>query len=402
MTDNEKVNIDKIYISTPRLMGIPPNETKLQKEKAWKKKLRDEGKIELVVCCNNTRDFILGAIKLEITTKELNILATTLHQHPLDRFEGNKYMNKEGNGVDINSLVSEIFEISTFFKTQGVQSYFTNEFYKRVQIENAHSEWIITLEKFNRKWQEQISNQFKANTKEMQNFVDEIKNNIAKGNVELAIKLMKERDKDIENELIIHSLKYDDILKSERIGRLSSEEISREKTKIYWALLGLVDKIDLKISSQFNCKLSPDLEDALALAEVQSRREGKSITSTRHFFAALRKLKPNSLKDIILEIESRNGLPESVSGEVLQLPRSLSKNRTLSSCLTDSISNLSKVAPENYPIEVEDIFIDLAKYGTGASVKTLRDQGIDKRVIENFVDKYKIEIKRRGDVDGKR
>lgn len=389
----EKVDIHKIHISTPRLMGIPPNEIELKKEKEFKEKLRNEGKTELVVCCNNTRDFILGAIKLGIITKELNILIETLHGHPLDRFQENKYMNKEGSKIDLNSLVEEIFEISTFFKTKEVQLYFINEFYKLVQTQNTHSEWIITLERFNRKWQEQILT--KKNTKEMEGFVDEIKNNIANGNVELAIELMKEYGKNAEKEIVIQSFKYNDILKHERIGLLSREEISREKTRICWALLELVDKIDLKISPQSNFKLSRELEDALALAEVQSRREGKSTTSTRHFFAALRKLKPDSLKDIILEIENRNGLPEPVSREVSQLPRSLSKNRALSPCLTNSISNLSNIASENDPIKVEDIFIDVAKHGTGTSVVTLREQGIDEIVIEDLVSRYEIKIKRR-------
>jgi Effector-associated domain 11 len=226
-------------------------------------------------------------------------------------------------------------------------------------------------------------------------FVEEIKNRIAKGDVESAINLMQEHGKDLDNELTIHSFKYDDILKQERIGLLSREEISREKTKICWALLELADRIDIKISPQFDYKLAPELEDVLALAESQSRRDGETVTSTRYFFAALRKLRPESLREIIIEIESQGGFPKSISDEVLEIPRTLSKSRTLSGCLTESVTNLNEIATETNPIEVEDMFIDVAKFGEGKSVRKLREHGIDEKIIEGYVDKYGIEIKRR-------
>lgn len=150
MTDDKTVNINEIYISTPRLMGIPPSEIKLKKEKEFKEKLRTKGKTEFTVCCSKTRDFILGAIELGITYKELNILKETLDGHSLDRFEDNKHIDKEEREIDLDSLIREIFEIATFFKTEEVQLYFINEFYKLVQVQNTHS---ITLERFNKKWQ---------------------------------------------------------------------------------------------------------------------------------------------------------------------------------------------------------------------------------------------------------
>ncbi|MEN0048403.1 MAG: hypothetical protein AAF806_15175 [Bacteroidota bacterium] len=225
--------------------------------------------------------------------------------------------------------------------------------------------------------------------------VEEIKNRIAKGNVHSAIELLKEHGKDIDNELAIHSFKFEDVLKSERIGLLSRDEISREKTKICWALLELADKIDMQISPQFDFILAPELEDALALAEIQSRRDGKEVTSTRYFFAALRKLKPEKLRAMLIEIENQDGLPKPISDEVVTIPRTLSRSRTLSHCLTDSVTELNEVATDTDPIEVEDMFVDVAKYGKGKSVRRLRKHGIDEGVIDDYVDKYEIEIKRR-------
>lgn len=225
--------------------------------------------------------------------------------------------------------------------------------------------------------------------------VEEIKNRIAKGNVFSAIDLLKEYGKDIENELTIHSFKFGNVLKSERIGLLSNDEINREKTKICWALLELADTIDIQVSPQFSYNLAPELENALALAESQSRRDGKSVTSTRYFFAALRKLRPESLQEIIVEIEKQGGLPKPISDEVLAIPRTLSRSRTLSHCLTDSVTELNEIATKSSPIKIEDMFIDVAKFGKGKSVRRLRAHGIDEEVIEGYVDKYQVEIKRR-------
>jgi len=225
--------------------------------------------------------------------------------------------------------------------------------------------------------------------------VEEIKNRIAKGDVYSAIDLLKEHGTDLENELTIHSFKFGDVLKSERIGLLSRDEISREKTKICWALLELADTIDIQVSPQFNYQLAPELIDALSLAESQSRRDGKPVTSTRYFFAALRKLRPQSLIEIIAEIEKQDGLPKPISDEVLAIPRTLSRSRTLSNCLTDSVNELNEIATESDPIEVEDMFIDVAKFGKGNSVRRLREHGIDEEVIEGYLDKYQVEIKRR-------
>lgn len=225
--------------------------------------------------------------------------------------------------------------------------------------------------------------------------VEEIKNRIAKGDVYSAIDLLKAHGKGIENELVIHSFKYSDVLKLERIRSLTREEINCEKTKICWALLELADNIDIKVSPQFEFDLSPGLEDALALAESQSRRDGKTKTSTKYFFAALRKLKPESLREILNEIEDQEGLPKSISDEVLAIPRTLSRSRPLSNCLTDSVTQLSEIATKSAPIEVEDMFIDVAKFGSGKSVRKLRKNGINEQVIDGFVDKYQVEIKRR-------
>lgn len=225
--------------------------------------------------------------------------------------------------------------------------------------------------------------------------VEKIKDRIAKGDVYSAIDLLKEHGKDIDKELIMQSFKFSNVLKYERIGTWSIDEINREKNKICWALLELAGNIDIQVSPQFDFNLAPELEDALALAESQSRRDGKEVTSTKYFFAALRKLKPESLRSVLNDIENQDGLPKPINDEVVAIPRTLSRSRTLSSCLTDSVTQLNELATIANPIEVEDMFIDVAKFGKGKSVRRLRKHGISEEVIEGYVNKYNIEIKRR-------
>lgn len=59
---------------------------------------------------------------------------------------------KEKGEIDLDSLIEEVFEISTFLDSPKVSKYFLEEFFQLVQKENTHPAWAITLERFNKKW----------------------------------------------------------------------------------------------------------------------------------------------------------------------------------------------------------------------------------------------------------
>ncbi len=139
--------------------------------------------------------------------------------------------------------------------------------------------------------------------------------------------------------------------------------------------------------------LSPELEDALALAELQSRREGKSITSTKHFFAAIARLKPNGLSDLITELNKVNAMPDPISEDIVQSPRNLTYERSFSGCVTESLDYLSREASNQNKVTVNDVFIDVSKFGRGSSVSRMREKGVEPDTIDSLVNKYGIEVK---------
>ncbi len=139
--------------------------------------------------------------------------------------------------------------------------------------------------------------------------------------------------------------------------------------------------------------LSPGLEDALALAELQSKREGEKVTSTHHFFSAIARLKPNSLASLIAEFNKIGALPEPTSEDLFIAPRKLTYERSLSPCVTESLENLSVDATEKNKVTATDVFVDVSKYGEGSSVTRMRDKGIEPKTIDMYVKKYGIELK---------
>jgi hypothetical protein len=130
--------------------------------------------------------------------------------------------------------------------------------------------------------------------------------------------------------------------------------------------------------------LDPALQDAFALAANAARREGKYIISTRTIFAALRRLHSGELSEFFSQIPSE-ALPAPLP---LSLPvdrRSLDDIRQLSSCVQDSLDNLTPLVTEQKRLTSEDMFVDIARHGRGDSVHRLRTHGVDEERIDVIV-----------------
>lgn len=227
-------------------------------------------------------------------------------------------------------------------------------------------------------------------------FVDSIKNLIAMSEVDKAIDLFRDHNlKEFEKEIIGFSSRYHNLLKEIRQDTIKREDANIERNKICVSMLEIADQIDINISPSNSYRLNKELEDVLALAETQSRRNGEAVTSTKYFFAALVKLHPLSLIEILTDLERMGAMPSPISEEVASLPRLFSKSRPLSACLTDTATEMNKVVNLEEPIRVEEFFVDVAKFGKGSSVNKLRKHGIDVPEIEKLVDKYDINIRDR-------
>lgn len=131
-------------------------------------------------------------------------------------------------------------------------------------------------------------------------------------------------------------------------------------------------------------QLAPNLQDAFVLAANAAQREGKDIISTRTLFAALRRLHPKPLSDFFDQIPS-DALPEPISEAVPTQPNALAEIRFFSSCVQDSLDNLTPQTDRDEKLTAQDMFVDIARHGRGSSVKRLRTHGVDTRRINDIV-----------------
>lgn len=131
--------------------------------------------------------------------------------------------------------------------------------------------------------------------------------------------------------------------------------------------------------------VDPDLQDALAIAYVQSRREGSNVIRTRYLYSALVRLKPAPLNELFNRLP-RDALPGPTSEDISAERHLLAENPQLSGCIEDSLVHLSKQVTHQKKISSADIFVDIAKYGTGESVKRLRIHGVSPDKITQIVE----------------
>jgi len=130
--------------------------------------------------------------------------------------------------------------------------------------------------------------------------------------------------------------------------------------------------------------LEPELQDALSLALNQATREGKKTIRTRYFFAALARLRPEPLSELMQQIPEA-ALPKPV-GENVQIERHiLADEPHLSACIEDSLTHLSERASAYNRVSTTDMFVDIAKHGTGRSVARLRENGVSPQRVDEIV-----------------
>ena len=227
--------------------------------------------------------------------------------------------------------------------------------------------------------------------------IEDIRNLIANDELDKAIGVFRMNCSEYTNELIMHSNKYTNLQTQIREGIISREQSNIERNRLCKGLLELLNKFDVQESSpkNINFQLTEELVDILGLAELISRRKGKNRTSTRDFFTALNSVKPNSLKNLLAELNIKKALPKEIDTKILDIPRSFSNNRVLSGCLTESLTELSKINDQEDTISTADMFIDVSKHGKGKSVAKLRKKGVGVNEINRYVEEFEITTKNR-------
>ena len=143
-------------------------------------------------------------------------------------------------------------------------------------------------------------------------------------------------------------------------------------------------KIVKNLLHQYWDNLEPDLQDAFALAYNQSRRDGSKIIKTRTLFASLMKLKPEPL-DELFKLLPKGSLPNPIDEKNTTKEYILKEEPNFSGCVTESLENIGFKSSPTKKLTSEDIFVDIAKHGTGKSVASLRTHGVSADKINEIV-----------------
>ncbi len=144
-------------------------------------------------------------------------------------------------------------------------------------------------------------------------------------------------------------------------------------------------------------KMTPELQDAFALAASAARREGKKIVSTRLLFAALKRLHTDRI-DEVLALIPVDAMPDTIPADITADREALAQMDLVSSCVRSSLGHFDSVAIGS--LSGEDIFVDIARHGSGDSVQKLRTHGVNEKRIDEIVVQLGWNVKSRAEQDG--
>lgn len=144
-------------------------------------------------------------------------------------------------------------------------------------------------------------------------------------------------------------------------------------------------------------KMTPDLQDAFALAASAARRKGKKIVSTKLLFAALRRLHSDRI-DRVLEFIPDEAMPEGIPEDITADKQALAQMDLVSACVQGSLGHFGSASVGS--LSGEEIFVDIARHGTGSSVRKLRTHGVDEKRIDEIVSQLGWNVRRRGEQPG--
>ena len=136
-------------------------------------------------------------------------------------------------------------------------------------------------------------------------------------------------------------------------------------------------------------RLDPGTQRAINIAYNENRLAGDPGIQSRDLFSALLRIDDPPLREITGEIP-QSALPEATAGPVTEETYILDERPWLSGCVASSIDRLVKSAPADYRITPTDIFTDIARNGTGASVALLRQHNIGPADIDAILARKRI------------
>lgn len=131
-------------------------------------------------------------------------------------------------------------------------------------------------------------------------------------------------------------------------------------------------------------KMSSEVQRAFSIAYNENRLAGDPGIQTRDLFAALLRIESPALQQVLTEIPSE-ALPDPTAGPVSDEPYVIKERPWLSGCVASSVRRLGKSLPPGRSLTATDIFADIAKNGTGASVALLRKHNVGPSEIDTIL-----------------
>ena len=131
--------------------------------------------------------------------------------------------------------------------------------------------------------------------------------------------------------------------------------------------------------------------EALGIAKTISPSRGGDIKQTRDLFQATT-LQNNPELALLLALLPDGAMPAPVRRKVTGGNEVFSEGDETSHCISESLEKLKRKSSPKRPITVSDLMVDIAKYGTGTSVKNLRNHGVGPSEIDSFVERLGIDV----------
>lgn len=138
-------------------------------------------------------------------------------------------------------------------------------------------------------------------------------------------------------------------------------------------------------------RMTPELQNFFIIPYNENRMKGDPGIQTRDLFAAM-VTNPTPEIDAVMKHIPKQALPEPITGSVINERYIETEQPWLSHCIAASIERLSNALPKGQQLTALDVFIDIARNGTGDSVAMLRKHNIDTKAIDEILKKEHLEV----------
>lgn len=138
-------------------------------------------------------------------------------------------------------------------------------------------------------------------------------------------------------------------------------------------------------------QMTPELQAFISMPYNENRMRGDGGVKTQDLFAAMMSRPTLELQAVMRHIP-KEALPAPLQGELVDDPYIASEKPWLSHCIKGSFNRLGKALRPGQQLSALDVFIDIARNGTGESVALLRKHNITPEKIDAILNTEKLRV----------